>query len=82
MKLFVSEGNPHCLKVLAALEETGAKCGVDYINHEGKYAWLTPYYYVIHMVSVLPTNVWLHATCIVIHPPIQSNDGYYCVIRS
>ncbi|XP_008318853.1 methionine--tRNA ligase, cytoplasmic isoform X2 [Cynoglossus semilaevis] len=34
MKLFVSEGNPHCLKVLAALEETGAKCGVDYINHE------------------------------------------------
>lgn len=57
MKLFVSEGNPHCLKVLAALEETGAKCGVDYINHEGKYAWLTPYYYVIHIVSVLPTNV-------------------------
>ncbi|XP_010730412.2 methionine--tRNA ligase, cytoplasmic isoform X1 [Larimichthys crocea] len=34
MKLFVSEGNPHCLKVLAALEVTGAKCDVQYVNHE------------------------------------------------
>ncbi|XP_041835884.1 methionine--tRNA ligase, cytoplasmic isoform X2 [Melanotaenia boesemani] len=36
MKLFVSEGNPHCLKVLAALEVTGVQCGVEYINHEEK----------------------------------------------
>lgn len=35
MKLFVSEGNPHCLKVLAALEVTGARCQVLYVNHEG-----------------------------------------------
>ncbi|XP_029682434.1 methionine--tRNA ligase, cytoplasmic isoform X1 [Takifugu rubripes] len=34
MKLFVSEGNPHCLKVLAALEETGVKCDVQYVSHE------------------------------------------------
>uniref|UniRef100_A0A674MT80 Methionine--tRNA ligase, cytoplasmic n=1 Tax=Takifugu rubripes TaxID=31033 RepID=A0A674MT80_TAKRU len=32
MKLFVSEGNPHCLKVLAALEETGVKCDVQYVK--------------------------------------------------
>lgn len=36
MELFVSEGNPHCLKVLAALEVTGVQCGVQFINHEGK----------------------------------------------
>uniref|UniRef100_A0A8C8A0T7 Methionine--tRNA ligase, cytoplasmic n=2 Tax=Oryzias sinensis TaxID=183150 RepID=A0A8C8A0T7_9TELE len=36
MKLFVSEGNPHCLKVLAALELTGVKCDVQYVNHEEK----------------------------------------------
>uniref|UniRef100_A0A1A8MUB7 Methionine--tRNA ligase, cytoplasmic n=2 Tax=Nothobranchius TaxID=28779 RepID=A0A1A8MUB7_9TELE len=36
MKLFVSEGNPHCLKVLAALEVTGVHCGVQYISHEEK----------------------------------------------
>lgn len=40
MKLFVSEGNPHCLKVLAALEVTGVQCDVQYVNHEGKKAWL------------------------------------------
>lgn len=40
MKLFVSEGNPHCLKVLAALEVTGVQCEVQYVNHEGKTAWL------------------------------------------
>uniref|UniRef100_A0A8C2Z3Y0 Methionine--tRNA ligase, cytoplasmic n=1 Tax=Cyclopterus lumpus TaxID=8103 RepID=A0A8C2Z3Y0_CYCLU len=34
MKLFVSEGNPHCLKVLAALEVTGVHCDVQYVNHE------------------------------------------------
>ncbi|KAM9408480.1 LOW QUALITY PROTEIN: methionine--tRNA ligase, cytoplasmic [Pholidichthys leucotaenia] len=34
MELFVSEGNPHCLKVLAALEETGAQCAVQFVNHE------------------------------------------------
>lgn len=34
MKLFVSEGNPHCLKVLAALELTGVKCDVQLVNHE------------------------------------------------
>lgn len=36
MKLFLSEGNPHCLKVLAAVEVTGAKCDVVYVNHEVK----------------------------------------------
>ncbi|XP_028261747.1 methionine--tRNA ligase, cytoplasmic isoform X2 [Parambassis ranga] len=36
MKLFVSEGNPHCLKVLAALEVTGVQCDVQYVNHEEK----------------------------------------------
>ncbi|XP_023180935.1 methionine--tRNA ligase, cytoplasmic isoform X1 [Xiphophorus maculatus] len=36
MELFVSEGNPHCLKVLAALEVTGVQCGVQFVNHEGK----------------------------------------------
>ncbi|XP_023138691.1 methionine--tRNA ligase, cytoplasmic isoform X1 [Amphiprion ocellaris] len=34
MELFVSEGNPHCLKVLAALEVTGVQCSVQYVNHE------------------------------------------------
>ncbi|XP_034022025.1 methionine--tRNA ligase, cytoplasmic isoform X2 [Thalassophryne amazonica] len=34
MKLFVSEGNPQCLKVLAALEVTGVQCDVQYVNHE------------------------------------------------
>ncbi|KAM9860060.1 methionine--tRNA ligase, cytoplasmic [Aulostomus maculatus] len=34
MKLFVSEGNPHCLKVLAALEVTGVQCDVQYVNHD------------------------------------------------
>ncbi|XP_038553437.1 methionine--tRNA ligase, cytoplasmic isoform X2 [Micropterus salmoides] len=34
MKLFVSEGNPHCLKVLVALEVTGVQCDVQYVNHE------------------------------------------------
>ncbi|XP_073323866.1 methionine--tRNA ligase, cytoplasmic [Pagrus major] len=36
MKLFVSEGNPHCLKVLAALEVSGVQCDVQYVNHEEK----------------------------------------------
>lgn len=36
MELFVSEGNPHCLKVLAALEVTGVQCAVQFTNHEGK----------------------------------------------
>ncbi|KAG7523540.1 methionine-tRNA ligase, cytoplasmic isoform X1 [Solea senegalensis] len=34
IRLFVSEGNPQCLKVLAALEETGVQCGVQCVNHE------------------------------------------------
>ncbi|CAL1608781.1 unnamed protein product [Knipowitschia caucasica] len=36
MKLFLSEGNPHCLKALAALVVTQAKCEVEYVNLEGK----------------------------------------------
>lgn len=36
MKLFVSDGNPHCVKVLAVLEFTGVKCDVKHVNHEGK----------------------------------------------
>ncbi|XP_040015475.1 methionine--tRNA ligase, cytoplasmic isoform X1 [Xiphias gladius] len=34
MKLFVTEGNPHCLKVVAALEMTGIQCDIQYVNHE------------------------------------------------
>uniref|UniRef100_W5LDC5 Methionine--tRNA ligase, cytoplasmic n=1 Tax=Astyanax mexicanus TaxID=7994 RepID=W5LDC5_ASTMX len=34
MKLFVSEGNPHCVKALAALELSGLKCDVQLVNHE------------------------------------------------
>ncbi|XP_039864387.1 methionine--tRNA ligase, cytoplasmic isoform X1 [Simochromis diagramma] len=34
MNLFVSEGNPHCLKALAALEATGGQCGVQFVNHD------------------------------------------------
>ncbi|XP_069003046.1 methionine--tRNA ligase, cytoplasmic isoform X1 [Embiotoca jacksoni] len=34
MKLFVNEGNPHCLKVFAALEVTGVQCSIQYVNHE------------------------------------------------
>ncbi|KAK3556861.1 hypothetical protein QTP70_022365 [Hemibagrus guttatus] len=34
MKLFVSEGNPQCVKVLAALEHTGVKCDVQLLSHE------------------------------------------------
>lgn len=40
MKLFISEGNPHCLKVLSALEVTGVQCDVQCVNHEGEKAWL------------------------------------------
>ncbi|XP_076870219.1 methionine--tRNA ligase, cytoplasmic isoform X2 [Brachyhypopomus gauderio] len=36
MKLFVSEGNPHCVKVLAALEVTGVRCEVKLVTHEDK----------------------------------------------
>ncbi|XP_028854259.1 methionine--tRNA ligase, cytoplasmic isoform X2 [Denticeps clupeoides] len=36
MKLFVSEGNPHCIKVLAVLELTGVKCDIENVNHEEK----------------------------------------------
>ncbi|XP_061894086.1 methionine--tRNA ligase, cytoplasmic isoform X1 [Entelurus aequoreus] len=36
MKLFVSEGNPHCLKVLAALEAAGVQCDVQFVSHEDK----------------------------------------------
>lgn len=41
MKLFVSEGNPHCLKVLSALEVTGVRCDVQYVNQEGEKAWFS-----------------------------------------
>ncbi|XP_035242728.1 methionine--tRNA ligase, cytoplasmic [Anguilla anguilla] len=34
MNLFVSEGNPHCVKVLAAVELTGVKCDISHVNHE------------------------------------------------
>ncbi|XP_065128536.1 methionine--tRNA ligase, cytoplasmic isoform X1 [Paramisgurnus dabryanus] len=34
MKLFIGEGNPHCVKVLAVLELTGVKCDVQLVNHE------------------------------------------------
>uniref|UniRef100_W5MFE5 GST C-terminal domain-containing protein n=1 Tax=Lepisosteus oculatus TaxID=7918 RepID=W5MFE5_LEPOC len=34
MKLYVSEGNPHCLKVLAAVKVTGVICEIQHVNHE------------------------------------------------
>ncbi|XP_048878717.1 methionine--tRNA ligase, cytoplasmic isoform X1 [Brienomyrus brachyistius] len=34
MKLFVSEGNPQCMKVLAAVELTGVKCDIHHANPE------------------------------------------------
>lgn len=34
MKLFVSDGNPHCVKVLAVLELTGVQCDVQHVSHE------------------------------------------------
>ncbi|KAA0712656.1 Methionine--tRNA ligase, cytoplasmic [Triplophysa tibetana] len=34
MKLFVGEGNPHSVKVLAVLELTGVKCDVQLVNNE------------------------------------------------
>ncbi|KAJ3602201.1 hypothetical protein NHX12_029960 [Muraenolepis orangiensis] len=34
MKLYISEGNPHCLKVLAAVEVTKVQCDVQCVNHE------------------------------------------------
>lgn len=36
MKLFVGEGNPHSVKVLAVLELTGVKCDVQLVNNEGE----------------------------------------------
>jgi len=38
MKLYISEGNPHCIKALAVLELTGVKCDIEVISHEGE--WL------------------------------------------
>ncbi|KAG9340630.1 hypothetical protein JZ751_021186 [Albula glossodonta] len=34
MKLFISEGNPHCVKVLAAVKLTGVKCDISHVDHE------------------------------------------------
>ncbi|XP_030230287.1 methionine--tRNA ligase, cytoplasmic isoform X1 [Gadus morhua] len=34
MKLYISEGNPHCLKVVAAVELTLVQCDVQCVNHE------------------------------------------------
>ncbi|XP_036427075.1 methionine--tRNA ligase, cytoplasmic isoform X2 [Colossoma macropomum] len=34
MKLFIGEGNPHCVKVLAVLELAGVKCDVQLVSHE------------------------------------------------
>ncbi|XP_053492097.1 methionine--tRNA ligase, cytoplasmic isoform X3 [Ictalurus furcatus] len=34
MKLFVSEGSPQCVKVLAAREHTGQQCDVQLLGHE------------------------------------------------
>ncbi|XP_073708724.1 methionine--tRNA ligase, cytoplasmic [Garra rufa] len=36
MKLYIADGNPHCIKVLAALELTGVKCDIETVNHEEK----------------------------------------------
>uniref|UniRef100_A0A3P8SI51 Methionine--tRNA ligase, cytoplasmic n=1 Tax=Amphiprion percula TaxID=161767 RepID=A0A3P8SI51_AMPPE len=42
MELFVSEGNPHCLKVLAALEVTGVQCMVPFLSRPTLPALLLP----------------------------------------
>ncbi len=36
MKLYIADGNPHCIKVLAALELTGVKCDIEAVSHEGE----------------------------------------------
>uniref|UniRef100_A0A673GYV8 Methionine--tRNA ligase, cytoplasmic n=1 Tax=Sinocyclocheilus rhinocerous TaxID=307959 RepID=A0A673GYV8_9TELE len=36
MKLYIADGNPHCIKVLAALELTGGKCDTEVVSHEEK----------------------------------------------
>ena len=43
MNLFVSDGNPHCVKVLAVLELTGVQCNVQHVSHEGKRIWMQCY---------------------------------------
>lgn len=36
MKLYIADGNPHCIKVLAALDLTGVKCDIETVSHEGE----------------------------------------------
>ncbi|RXN29505.1 methionine--tRNA cytoplasmic isoform X1 [Labeo rohita] len=36
MKLYIADGNPHCIKVLAALDLTGVKCDIETVSHEEK----------------------------------------------
>lgn len=36
MKLFVSEGNPQCVKAVAALEYTAVTCDLQLLGHVGK----------------------------------------------
>uniref|UniRef100_A0A8C2BFY3 Methionine--tRNA ligase, cytoplasmic n=1 Tax=Cyprinus carpio TaxID=7962 RepID=A0A8C2BFY3_CYPCA len=36
MKLYIADGNPHCIKVLAALELAGVKCDTEVVSHEEK----------------------------------------------
>ncbi|XP_030632101.1 methionine--tRNA ligase, cytoplasmic [Chanos chanos] len=60
MKLFVSEGNPHCLKVLAVLELTGVKCDVQHVNHEEK---VVPFLSrTVLPALLLPTEDYLFST--------------------
>ncbi len=42
MKLYIADGNPHCVKVLAALELTGVKCDTEAVRHEGERHDQTP----------------------------------------
>ncbi|XP_067314814.1 methionine--tRNA ligase, cytoplasmic isoform X2 [Pseudorasbora parva] len=54
MKLYISEGNPHCIKVLAVLELTGVKCDIEVTSHEEK---VVPHLtYPVSPVLLLPSG--------------------------
>ncbi|KAM4613422.1 methionine--tRNA ligase, cytoplasmic [Polymixia lowei] len=60
MKLYISEGNPHCLKVLAALELTGVQCDVQCVTHEER---VVPFLSRPALPALLlPTGVYLFSS--------------------
>uniref|UniRef100_A0A3B3DRE3 Methionine--tRNA ligase, cytoplasmic n=1 Tax=Oryzias melastigma TaxID=30732 RepID=A0A3B3DRE3_ORYME len=65
MKLFVSEGNPHCLKVLAALELTAVKYKVvQFLSHPALPALLLPSGQQLFSANAICRLVHLFRSCI------------------